>query len=378
MAYNPATDFLALWRESGGAVSGEQMPGLDFVVAALDRAGLLNVVVSATEPGSNQSTTAWFFPAVPSTSAEGALYLWDGAAYVAATPALLLEFLQASAGQNGVSWWTSTGGPPSNTVGNDGDFDIRTDGVGGIYGPKAAGAWPPDPIPGSTNTINQDAMDTTFGAAPGSLIFRNASDWVPRLIGATNELLAVQGGFPVWRGLSLLLDGVFSSTRGSVLYRGAAAWAALPPGVNTQVLTSGGPGADPAWVNRATEFPSGTRMLFQQDNAPVGWTKDVSVNDAGLRVTSGATSYHAGQPFSTVFTQVEVGETVLTVDQMPIHAHPIVNGYTTLGNISGPIALAGTIPNGYASTDPMGGGLGHTHTVKLNLSYVDFIIAQKD
>ena len=90
MSYNPVTDFLALLRNTGGGVRTEQMPGLDWVVAALARAGFITLAVQATAPLINQSTTAWFKPASPSWSAEGALYLWNAgaAAYQLATPAL--------------------------------------------------------------------------------------------------------------------------------------------------------------------------------------------------------------------------------------------------------------------------------------------------
>ena len=50
MAYNPATDFLALWRNIAGQVSKVEMPGLDYVMLALARAGLFTLVSSATAP----------------------------------------------------------------------------------------------------------------------------------------------------------------------------------------------------------------------------------------------------------------------------------------------------------------------------------------
>lgn len=92
MGYNPTTDFMALLRNTGGGVRTEQMPGLDWAVAALARAGFINLVVSVTAPTINQAATAWFQPASPSWSAEGILYLWNAtvvpAAYQPATPAL--------------------------------------------------------------------------------------------------------------------------------------------------------------------------------------------------------------------------------------------------------------------------------------------------
>jgi hypothetical protein len=97
MSYQPTTDFVGLWRaQTTGAVKGE-MPGLDFMLAALQRAGVLNVSFSGAAPTSNQATTAWYKPATPSYSGEGTLYLWNGAAYVAATPALFGNHLGVAA-----------------------------------------------------------------------------------------------------------------------------------------------------------------------------------------------------------------------------------------------------------------------------------------
>jgi hypothetical protein len=111
MSYNPPSDFVGLWRAVSGGVEKGEMPGLDFVVAALNRAGLLRVVTSATAPASNQIGTAWFRPANPSFSSEGALFLWDGSTYVPATP----ELFHGSGGS------TDSGGG-----GNGGDGAVGT------------------------------------------------------------------------------------------------------------------------------------------------------------------------------------------------------------------------------------------------------------
>lgn len=88
MSYSPATDFLALARQTSGGVRLEQMPGLDYALAALSRAGLISLWVGATAPIANPATTVWLVPASPSWSAEGAVLLWNGTAWVAATQAL--------------------------------------------------------------------------------------------------------------------------------------------------------------------------------------------------------------------------------------------------------------------------------------------------
>lgn len=48
-------------------------------------------------------------------------------------------------------------------------------------------------------------------------------------------------------------------------------------------------------------FPTGTRMLFAQTAAPVGWTKDTEHNDKALRIVSGDASSGGTTPFTTVF-----------------------------------------------------------------------------
>lgn len=379
MVYNPATDFLGLWRNIAGQVSKMEMPGLDYVIDALARAGVIALSVSATAPVVNQATTAWLRAAVPSYSAEGTLFLWDpvAAVYVAATPALFFKMLETSAGQNGVSWWTSVGGPPINTVGNNGDFSIRTDAPNGIYGPKTLGAWPANPIPGTADVITSTALDNTFGITEGQIIYRGPAVWQTLLPGGVDTFLISSGAVPEWAVLSDLLDVLFGNLQGSILYRDVGLWDALSPGVANQVLATNGPGANPAWANRTAEFPSGTIMLFQQTAAPTGWTKQTVVNDYGLRVTSGAVSVTAGTPFSTVFAQTAVGNTTLSTGTMPSHGHTFGAILQTGGNV----IQGGVTTNHNAGTDntsAVGGGGAHTHSVQLALSYIDVIVASKN
>lgn len=98
MSYNPLTDFIALLRQTSGAVSMERMPGLDYVVAALARAGIISLSTGQTPPTSNQATTVWFKPSLPSWVAEGNVFLWNAStgAYALATPALWNALLAPS------------------------------------------------------------------------------------------------------------------------------------------------------------------------------------------------------------------------------------------------------------------------------------------
>jgi hypothetical protein len=385
MAFNPTTDFVGLWRNTAGVLSKLEMPGLDFVVAALSRAGVVTVTVSATAPVANQATTAWLKAAVPSTSAEGALFLWDpvATAYAAATPALFLTFLEACAGESGIAWWTCTGGPPANVVGRNGDLAIRIDQPGGIYGPKALGAWPTSPIPGTTNGFASDELDSAFGAEQGDMLYRDVTLWKALAIGATGTLLASNGSQPFWTTVAAELDNI-TNTRGAILYRGAGGWTWLAPSTAGFALKTNGAGADPAWG--PPEFTSGTRMLFQQTNAPTGWTKDTTANDVGLRVTSGtATGNLAGNSWSTVFGQTAVGNTTISTTQMPSHNHPTTldgNNPVVLTPSGSGITAAGVSAqaagDGAFSMSNTGGDGPHTHSITMSLSYVDVIIATKN
>lgn len=99
MSYAPTTDFLALLRRTDGGVALARVPGLDFVVSAMARASVFRLWVGQDAPNVNQSTTVWLRPALPSWTAEGVVFLYDGDAgtYRAATPDLWAQLLTSQA-----------------------------------------------------------------------------------------------------------------------------------------------------------------------------------------------------------------------------------------------------------------------------------------
>lgn len=99
MSYTPITDFLSLLRSTGAGQRTLSMPGLDYVVSAMARAGMFAVYVGQTPPLSRQSTTVWVRPSVPSWVAEADVFLWSLAAhaYQPATPALWRTFFSGGA-----------------------------------------------------------------------------------------------------------------------------------------------------------------------------------------------------------------------------------------------------------------------------------------
>lgn len=137
-----------------------------------------------------------------------------------------------------------------------------------------------------------------------------------------------------------------------------------------------------AWAS----LPAGTKMLFVQTSAPTGWTKLTADNDKALRIVSGPVGTGGSVPFTTAFTSQAitgtVGNTTLTLDQIPSHTH----SYTAAGGVTlvnGGTAFSALINASGLTTGAAGNSQPHTHsltTTALNLAvqYVDAIIAVKN
>ena len=175
-------------------------------------------------------------------------------------------------------------------------------------------------------------------------------------------------------------------------------------------------------------IPSGTRMLFQQSNAPSGWTKDTTQDNKALRVVSGAVGSGGSLGFTSAFANRNVSDTALDTDQIPGHTHGFSGTTSTAGNHSHSgstnttgnhrhgIPTSGTensfgkaaVGNDYTegglytdtqgnhshslstnttgnhthtvsgNTSSTGSGRAHSHQLDLSVAYVDVIIGVKD
>lgn len=163
-------------------------------------------------------------------------------------------------------------------------------------------------------------------------------------------------------------------------------------------------------------FPSGTRLLFQQSTPPAGWTKDTSIDNKALRVTSGAAGAGGVLPFTTVFGRIVTDGTTIDANTMPFHSHGLsdpthTHGYSDPGHthqlwesatgsvLNGQLPTAGSDVVAIASTSAVipsgtgasivanvtgigifgnGGSLSHNHGCDMRVQYVDVIIASKD
>jgi hypothetical protein len=183
---------------------------------------------------------------------------------------------------------------------------------------------------------------------------------------------------------------------------------------------------DSTWaaVSGGTVIPAGTVMIFAQNLAPTGFTKNVSTGDNhALRVTTGTASTGGSVGFTTAFASQAVngtianttaggsvsitsvtgtaGATTLSTPQIPSHNHTI----TMYGGPASPNKPANVLGEGPASgtwtTNNTGGGGSHDHpfsfssgsgsftgtahnhtftgtAINLAVQYIDVIRATKD
>jgi hypothetical protein len=151
----------------------------------------------------------------------------------------------------------------------------------------------------------------------------------------------------------------------------------------TLAIGSGGTGQTTALI------PSGTKMLFVQASAPVGWTQITSsVDNKALRVVSGSGGGTGGSvSFTSAFaSHTPAGTnagTAISIAQMPSHTH---TGGTNQYHSNDPEAGAAMYVGNASNTSPTassGGGATHTHTftgvgIDLRVQYHDTIICSKD
>lgn len=130
-----------------------------------------------------------------------------------------------------------------------------------------------------------------------------------------------------------------------------------------------------AAIAGAGSIPAGSRIYFDQDAAPTGWTRDVTLNDRMLRVVSGARADGG----SWTLAGLTVGSHVLSIAEMPAHTHDIEGpGLAAQGapGLRTPGANVGIL------TSSTGGGGGHVHGLTSDASWRplhhDCIIAVKD
>ena len=242
---------------------------------------------------------------------------------------------------------------------------------------------------GGTGATSAGAARTALGTAASG-----ANSDITSLTGLTTALTVAQGG-----------TGAATHTANAVLIgEGTSAISTVSPGTSGNVLTSDGTD----WTSAAPGggFDSGTRMIFAQNAAPTGWTKDTTnYNQHAMRIVTGTGGGTAGTvDFTSAFTSQAVagsvaitglsgsaGATTLSVPQIPSHTHSYTAASpgTSPGSQGRPSA-APTVSG--KTTGATGGGGSHTHpfsfssgtatftgtAIDLAVKYLDVITATAD
>jgi len=168
------------------------------------------------------------------------------------------------------------------------------------------------------NNTDIDGINLAEGMAPG--LVNNAirtlmAQLKNQLTGADDDNRTIGG--------NLVVDGT-SALTGNVTITGTSALTGNV--IITGTATMSGRNVD--------AFPSGTKMLFNQTTAPVGWVKDTTHDNKALRIVSGTAGTGGSVAFTTAFASQNVGDTTLTASQIPSHTHTF-SGSGTTGNAGG-------------------------------------------
>jgi hypothetical protein len=225
-----------------------------------------------------------------------------------------------------------------------------------------------DRVRETTNTVG--LLDfSTNGAVSG---YRRFGDVLS--LGDTTWYACVLPGGAWEVGIGTMLSGGFGLQRGTILDSSTGSKINFAAGTKDIFI------ALPASKGNVMDntFPAGTRIVFQQTNAPLYWTKIIDLDNSALRITSGATGFGGSKGFTTAFAATRpVSNTTLTISQMPLHDHvfnnPQAGGQKVGGTGSQPYDSVVS-----ANTGGQGGSTSHNHTIDIDVWYTDVITAYKN
>jgi hypothetical protein len=131
--------------------------------------------------------------------------------------------------------------------------------------------------------------------------------------------------------------------------------------------------------NLVLSFPAGTMMIFFQAAPPVGWNYRTDLHDYAIRIVgSGAGGGAGAVPFSTVFSRQSTDAMVLSVAQMPAHAHGTpMQGLYGSGSVFWYFPVGGGFAGSTSGTDTQGGNAAHAHNIDLRVTYLNCCVGQK-
>lgn len=250
-------------------------------------------------------------------------------------------------------------------------FTFRSEGSGNW---RCTGSSRDTPLTGAITTVASGAASLgSFTSAQLASALTNETGSGAAVFGTSATLISPALGTPA--------SGTLTNCTFPTLNQNTTGTAA---GLSaTLAIGSGGTGQTTALI------PSGTKMLFVQASAPVGWTQITSsVDNKALRVVSGSGGGTGGSvSFTSAFASHTPagtnGGTAITIAQMPSHTHTKATGQVHSNDPeAGTSMTVGNSANTLVSGST-GGGATHTHTftgtaINLDVQYINTIICSKD
>jgi len=293
-------------------------------------------------------------------------------------------------------------GANANTWGNNTNTNLQTiDAFGGGYLSKS--------VAGSANvTLTTANADPTAeasnkvieftGALTGNIyvfipavennyvLFNNTSGAFTLTVAPTghaaNGVEILQGSHTIQYCTGTNVVDLFANSLGTVSVKGTANVAAnVSLASNGQVTATTFTG-NGAGLDGVTTLDAGTQMVFLQSSAPTGWTQNTAsaLSNSTLRIiTSGTAGTGGSNSFDTVFSGSKstagsasadisplsvgggsISSHTLSTPEISSHSHPYPGKNPGNPRAPGP-RPAGAIAG--SSSNPAGGGLGHSHPV---------------
>lgn len=189
-------------------------------------------------------------------------------------------------------------------------YVLATDGSGGL-------SWVPTGTAITAQTVTNNAQPNinsvgvldslvVTGNITAGNVYANAGRIGASLLTGTLTTAAQPNVTSLGTLANLEVSGNATFT-GPVVNVGSAANLRIAGGTAGEVLTSAGSG-QVVWqtITAPAVFPTGTKMLFAQTTAPLGWTKQTTTDNAALRVVSGTAGSGGSVNFTAAFTNQAV------------------------------------------------------------------------
>lgn len=192
---------------------------------------------------------------------------------------------------------------------------------------QAMAAW----IPLQSGSGSVSLINTGTGLTGGPITTTGTISFAT--VANDTVLSNISGGVaaPIPNTLTAVIDGCIGNTQGNILYRNATSWAVLAPGTAGNVLQTGGPAANPAWLGF-----TGTGIAVFQTTPTIDRPNIVGVTNA-----SSASAGDVGELISSVILTASAVSVTSTVNKNVTSISLTPGDWDVWGNVTFLFSLPG-------------------------------------